>query len=125
MTGFKDRPQATRLEIVETGRRRRWSEEEKLRIVTESVSGPRMGSVTARRYGITRSLLAVWRRRFCVGRAADAALVPAVVVPETASSATRSGRMEIVSSNGRRIIVDAGVDVAALGRVLDVLERRR
>ena len=123
MIGFKDRPQGTRLEIVETGRRRRWSEEEKLRIVTESLSGPRMGSVTARRYGITRSLLAVWRRRLCVARAADAALVPAVVVPETASP--RSSRMEIVSSNGRRIIVDAGVDAAALGRVLDVLERRR
>ena len=125
MTGFKDRPEATRLEIVETGRRRRWSEEEKLRIVTESLSGPRMGSVTARRYGIARSLLSVWRRQFCVQRAADAALVPAVVVPETASPATRSSRMEIVSSNGRRIIVDAGVDVAALGRVLDLVERRR
>jgi hypothetical protein len=32
--------------------------------------------------------------------------------------------MEIVSPNGRRIIVDAGVDVAALARVLDVPERR-
>jgi hypothetical protein len=32
--------------------------------------------------------------------------------------------MEIVAANGRRVIVDAGVDVAALDRVLDVLERR-
>jgi hypothetical protein len=32
--------------------------------------------------------------------------------------------MEIVAANGRRLIVDAGVDVAALARVLDVLERR-
>jgi hypothetical protein len=32
--------------------------------------------------------------------------------------------MEIVVANGRRIIVDAGVDVAALGRVLALLERR-
>jgi hypothetical protein len=32
--------------------------------------------------------------------------------------------MEIVAGNGRRIIVDAGVDAAALARVLDVLERR-
>ena len=29
-----------RLEIVETGRRRRWSDDEKLRIVTESQSAP-------------------------------------------------------------------------------------
>jgi hypothetical protein len=33
--------------------------------------------------------------------------------------------MEIVVSRDRRIIVDAGVDVAALARVLDLLERRR
>jgi hypothetical protein len=32
--------------------------------------------------------------------------------------------MEIVASNGRGITVDAGVDVAVLSRVLDVLERR-
>jgi hypothetical protein len=33
--------------------------------------------------------------------------------------------MEIVISCDRRIIVDAGVDVTALERVLDLLERRR
>jgi hypothetical protein len=33
--------------------------------------------------------------------------------------------MEIVISRDRRIIVDAGVDVTALARVLDLLERRR
>jgi hypothetical protein len=32
--------------------------------------------------------------------------------------------MEIVIGKGRRIIVDAGVDAAALARVIDVLERR-
>jgi hypothetical protein len=32
--------------------------------------------------------------------------------------------MEIVVSRDRRIIVDSGVDVAALARVLDLLERR-
>jgi hypothetical protein len=44
-----DRHQVTRLEIVETGRRRRWSDAEKLRIVEESLSGPRLASATARR----------------------------------------------------------------------------
>ena len=37
----------SRLEIVETGRRRRWSDAEKLRIVEESFSGPRLASATA------------------------------------------------------------------------------
>jgi transposase len=43
-----------RLEIVETGRRRRWSEDEKLRIVMESQSAPSLVSATARRHGISR-----------------------------------------------------------------------
>jgi hypothetical protein len=32
--------------------------------------------------------------------------------------------MVIVIANGGRVIVDAGVDAAALARVLEVLERR-
>jgi transposase len=121
-----DRAEVSRLDVVDTGRRRRWTEEEKLRIVSESLSGPRLVSVTARRYGIVRSLLVSWRRQFGVRAAGGSAgLVPAVIVPEvSAKAAPSSSRMEIVAGNGRRIIVDAGVDAAALSRVLDVLERR-
>jgi hypothetical protein len=36
-----------RLEVVETGRRRRWSEEEKARTVLESMSEPRLVAPTA------------------------------------------------------------------------------
>ena len=59
--------------------------------------------------------------------------VPAVIVPEppavtpnTGLGCAKSGddRMEIVLGRGRRVIVGAGVDAAALARVLDVLERR-
>jgi transposase len=53
-----------RLEVVETGRRRRWSEEEKLRIVRESLQAPRQVSATAWRHGISRSQLLQWRRSF-------------------------------------------------------------
>src|SRR6476661_8885769 len=52
----------SRLEIVETGRRRRWSASEKLRIVEESYSAPRQGSATARRHGISNQLLNLWRK---------------------------------------------------------------
>ena len=55
-----------RLEIVETGRRRRWSEDEKLKIVMESLQYPGQMTVTARRYGISRSQLYLWRRAFRV-----------------------------------------------------------
>ncbi|MER9133179.1 transposase [Mesorhizobium sp. M0768] len=54
--------QVTRLEIVDTGRGRRWSEGEKLRIIEESYSAPRQASATARRHGISTPLLFAWRK---------------------------------------------------------------
>ena len=122
--------QVSRLEVVETGRRRRWTEDEKLRIVTESLSGPRLTAATARRYGISPGLLYTWRRAFRVAPngAEDSApgFVSAVIVPEASAMSGRSstGRMEIIVAKGRRIIVDADVDAAALARVIEVLERR-
>lgn len=56
-----DSRQVRRLEIVETGRRRRWSAAEKLRIVEESFSGPRLVSATARHHGLSKQLLFSWR----------------------------------------------------------------
>ena len=122
--------QVQRLEVVETGRRRCWSEDEKLRIILESLSGPRLVSSTARRYGISPSLLYTWRRVFRAERIGSDDLapgfVPAMIIPETgaAPGPAPTGRMEIVVAKGRRIIVDAGVDAAALARVVAVLDRR-
>ncbi len=56
--------QVERLEVVDTGRRRRWSEDEKLKIVLESLQAPRHVAATARRYGVSRSLLLRWQRSF-------------------------------------------------------------
>lgn len=64
MDSHKRSTQLERLEVVETGRRRRWSDDKKLRIVTESFEAPRAISSTARRHGISRSLLMTWRRAF-------------------------------------------------------------
>jgi transposase len=121
-----------RLEVVETGRRRRWSDDEKLRIVLESLETPRAISSTARRHGISRSLLVTWRRVFRaepVGAGIQqSSFVRAVVAPGEAvaaeSSASKTGRMVIEIGKDRRVIVDAGVDAAALARVLAILERR-
>jgi transposase len=78
------------LEVVEAGRRRHWTEDEKLRIVTESLSGSRLVSSTARRYGISRSLLTTWRRQFRVEPSLDGEagteFVPAVVLAERPAS---------------------------------------
>lgn len=64
---FTDRSRVERLEIVDTGRRRRFSEAEKLRIVEESYAGPRMASATARRHGIAVPLLFAWRKAYREG----------------------------------------------------------
>jgi transposase len=131
MDSHKRSAQLERLEVVDTGRRRRWSEDEKLKIVLESLRAPRQVAATARQYGISRSLLINWRRSFRPERR-DAeeqriGFVPAMVVPETmptVPAVPARGRMVIVIANGRRVIVDSGVDAAALARVLEVLERR-
>ena len=131
MDSHKRSAPVERLEVVETGRRRRWSEDEKLKIVLESLRAPRLMSATARQYGISRSLLIKWRRSFRPERhdpeGQHIGFVPAMVVPETAPTVAAipaRGRMVIVIANGRRVIVDAGVDAVALARVLEVLERR-
>jgi transposase len=122
---------AGRMAVVNTGRRRRWSDAEKVRIVEESLSGRRLASATARRHGISRTLLFRWRKAYREGRldSGDAsAFVPAVVVPEGPSApagvAAPGGRMEIVVGDGRRVIVGPDVDLGVLARVLDVLEGR-
>src|ERR1700709_2578699 len=115
-----------RLEGVETGRRRRWSDDEKLRIVIESLQTPRAISSTARRHGISRSLLVPWRRPLRpeppTPEAQQDGSVPVMVVAaaETApamDAAPASGRMVIVVGKDRRVIVDASVDAVAMARV--------
>jgi transposase len=99
---------AGRLEVVETGRRRRWSEAEKARIVAESLAGHRQASATARRHGIPNSLLFRWRREYRQGRLcagdSDGGFVPAMVIADAPTEAPvgspAAGRMEIVAAAG-------------------------
>ena len=53
-----------RVEVI-TGRRRRhnWTREEKTRIVAESLDPDANISEIARRHGVSRGLLSVWRRQ--------------------------------------------------------------
>jgi hypothetical protein len=52
MTEHKSMHTVSRLEVIQTGARRRWTVEEKRRIVAESDSGVRQVSATARGYGM-------------------------------------------------------------------------
>ena len=112
-----------RLEVVETGRRRRWSEDEKLRIVLESLQAPRQVAATARRYGVSRSLLLRWRRLFRPepqdGTERHAGFVPARVVQESRrvpgrGGSTGGGAIEIEFATGARMRITGTVDTATL-----------
>jgi transposase len=126
MNILSDSHQVRRLEVADSGRRRRWTESEKLKILHESLSGPRLTAATARRYGISRQLLLNWRKALREGRlggeAAAARFVPAIVTAGPESAGERSGskesRVEIVTENGRRVIVEASVDVTVLVRIV-------
>ena len=142
-------PEVSRLDVISTGARRRWTLEEKQRIVAESYGAPRVVSATARRNGLSARQVFTWRRLAREGRLVEAdnaaMLAPAIISCEPSTSSPPSfpehfeaaensppsscpvatpGRMEIVLTRGRRVIVDNDVDAAALGRVLAVLERQ-
>ena len=125
MDSHNDSRHISRLEIVDTGRRRRWSDAEKLRIVEESFSGPRQASATARRHGISNPLLFFWRKAYREGRLGEApAFVPAMIVADRPEKVMgpECRRMEIMSANGRRIVADCNVDVEALLRIIRAIE---
>src|SRR3954465_2081021 len=138
---IRDREPVSRLDVVDTGRRRRFSNEAKLAIVAESYRGPKQVSATARRHGITRFQLNSWRKAHREGRLGAGSwdgFVPALVVPDShvplepcvptapvPHSPRGLGRMDVVTANGRHVIVDRDVDVDALLRIIRGLEALR
>ena len=130
MTDHKECHEVQRLEVVNTGRRRRWTLEEKLRIVAESFQGSGQVSATARRHDISPSLLYSWRKAFRDGYGGDGEMVgfaSAMIVSDEVPAADQgalAGRMEVVTRRGQRIIVGADVDADALARVVAALEGR-
>lgn len=121
--------QVERLEVVETGRRRRWSEDEKLKIVLESLRAPRQVAATARRYGVSRSLLLRWRRSFRPepkDAGHQTGFVPAMVVAESGAPPgpivpTNSGAIEIEFAAGVRMRITGAVDAATLTATIAAL----
>jgi transposase len=122
-------------------RRRRWSHDDKMRIVEETLAPGAKVTEVARRNGVAASVVFTWRRQartvekagvcFTPVRidAADSGSEHAKLLPEDDRRvrpvpAARIGLIEIDLGNRRRIRVDAQVDAEALARVLDVLERR-
>jgi transposase len=122
MDGDRRSAQVELLEVVDTGRRRRWSEDEKLKIVLESLQAPRQVAATARRYGVSRSLLLRWRRSFHPGpkdAAHQVGFIPAMVVAESGATPgpvgpAGGGAIEIEFAAGARMRITGTVDTATL-----------
>jgi transposase len=117
-------------------RRRRWSRDDKMRIIEETLAPGAVVTEIARRHGIATSLVFTWRRRARLATVASAGprLVPlqvataesvqSIEAPAAIPSRKRRGVIEIELGDGKRVSVDENVDADALGRVLDVLSRR-
>ena len=99
-----------RVEVITgVGRRRRWTDEEKAWIVTESLDPATTVSAVARRYGLHPSQLFVWRQQLAASAARDApGFVPVLVTDEGTAPAEPGGRIEIVLGPA---VVRVGADV--------------
>jgi len=123
--------------ITSVERRRRWSRDEKERLVAASFEPGVSVSEIARSAGIHVSQLFRWRKDLCERVDAGpsqlvpveivpAAIVPAVEAPSASPGRRRrkSGIIEIELGGGRCVRVDRDVDIEALRRVLDALGSR-
>jgi transposase len=136
-----------RIEVI-TGRRRRrrWSAEEKGRIVAESYEDGANISEVARRHGVARGLLTVWRHQVAArARGRTPSFVPIEVAPEGggALAVPEPGRIPSVQPrlpgllpeppsgaieielDGARVRVGTGVELATLATVLSALRGER
>lgn len=128
-----------RIEVI-TGvaRRRRWSIEEKLRIVAESLSSGLSVSAVAQRHGLRPNQLFNWRKQaregaFGPSGAGAASFAPVRLVAlasgdwpaSTSVAASAAGSavpVEIILTNGCRLRVSADIEASALHRLVATLK---
>lgn len=115
----------------EPGRRRRYTLEEKRRLVAESYEPGISISRVARRHEINANLLFTWRRQMRPSSTAEPPmeLIPVDIVggtpatpPRAAVEVEQRGTIEIALASGVRVRVDASVSEAALKRVLSAVK---
>jgi transposase len=130
-------------EITGERRRRRWTGEEKARIVAETLEQGANISEVARRNGVARGLLTVWRRQVAAAVVGEApSFVPIQIGIEsgggTANESERTSSAQArplkitdppikvcgvveIELSGARIRVEPGVELATLSMVLSAL----
>ena len=122
-----------RLEVISgTGRRRRFSDEFRARVVEETLAPDAVVSRIARRHGLTPQQVFTWRRQareaFREGAAEAPMFVPAVIgerpVSGAAVSERSSGIVEIEIA-GSIVRVGRGADAATVAAVIAALKRAK
>ena len=99
-----DPPRAERVEVISSvQRRRRWTTEEKVRIVEETYLPGNSVSIVARRYGISANQLFTWRRLIARG-AFTAASAGEEVVPASELRAAQQQIRELQRLLGKKTL---------------------
>lgn len=123
--------------ITDGGRRRRYDEGEKLRLVRGAFSPGVKVAEFARIEGVDASLLYRWRRQYLGGAVARASFAPLVVTghdgsADAVSATTASpppepepGLVEVELACGARVRVTGSADPAAIRAVMGALRGRR
>ena len=118
-------------------RRRRWSTEEKLRVLAQSMAAGSSVSLVCRTHGISSGQLYTWRKQFRTGELTGFA--PVAVVTQTRETSlpapaiandsvscvtaapTVAGAIEVELTSGVKLRVTGNVEEAVLRRVLSAL----
>jgi len=120
-----------RLEVISgPGRRRRFSDEFRTRVVEETLAPDAVVSQIARRHGLTPQQVFTWRRQARdASRESDASMfVPAVIDERPASGTTateRSGCVVEIEIGDSIVRVGRGADSETVGAVIAALKRAR
>lgn len=127
-------PMPKTIEILTSAeRRRRWSNDDKRRLVLETLAPGGSVASVARGRGVSASLLYAWRREVLTGALAEATaqaigFVPVGITPTVEEEVlvdvtAGSGQIEIMLGNGRLLRVAATIGTEALIRLVTALER--
>jgi transposase len=129
--------------ISRVERRRKWTPEQKVKILTEALEPAATVSAVADRNGIRRSQLYAWKKLAQRGGIPGISLneqkplfasvrietLPAVPASALAAPVTqpqrRPGAIEIALTNGRIVRVEEGIDPVKLGRLVAALDGAR
>ena len=127
--------------ISRVERRRRWTSEQKVKILTEALEPGAAVSAVADRNGISRSQIYAWKRLAQAGgipgiclngpqqelfapvRIEAVAAVPAMAAP--ACPQRRPAAIEIALANGRIVRVEESIEPAKLARLVAALDGTR